>query len=258
MRHACRAMTKTIVMMVAMVLLAGSAQAQGKKVKLTTLEWPPYTGETLPDKGASAVVVRKAFEAMGYTVEMEFMPWNRAVQTAKEDPAFSGYFPEYYSKENAADFVYSKPMGVGPLGLIERVDKPVTWNALDDLKPYGIGVVTGYVNTEAFDAKAAAGELKVEPSVDDVTNIRKLAMGRMDLAVIDRFVFNFLLATDASLADLKANVRFNEKLLEDKELFICFRKDAQGEEMARIFNEGLTKINWRELQESQIKQSLGK
>lgn len=237
----------------AVLLLAGTAQAQGKIVKLTSLEWPPYTGPGLPGQGASAEVVRQAFQAMGYTVEIEFLPWNRAVQTAKEDPAFIGYFPEYPSEEVAKEFIFSQPMGVGPLGLVQKANAPVAWSTVQDLSQITVGIVAGYVNPPAVQQMIDAGTLKVEESADDITSIRKVAMGRMDAALIDKFVFNYLLAADPSLAELKANVAYNAKDIMDWDLHVCFRNDAAGEEMARVFNEGLAKINWRAVQDQQIK-----
>ena len=44
---------------------------------------------------------------------------------AKTDKAYVAYFSEYYSKENAASFLYSDPIGIGPLVFIEREDAPV-------------------------------------------------------------------------------------------------------------------------------------
>ena len=43
----------------------------------------------------------------------------------KTDMAYVAYFPESYFKENAASFLYSNPIGVGPLVFIEREDAPV-------------------------------------------------------------------------------------------------------------------------------------
>jgi polar amino acid transport system substrate-binding protein len=37
--------------------------------------------------------------------------------------------------------------------------------------------------------------------------------------------------------------QFNATLLEDKKLFICFKKGDKGEELAKIYNEGLKKID---------------
>lgn len=51
---------------------------------------------------------------------------------AKTDKAYVAYFSEYYSKENAASFLYSDPIGVGPLAFIERKDRLVRYHELHD------------------------------------------------------------------------------------------------------------------------------
>ena len=104
-------------------------------------------------------------------------------------------------------------------------------------------MVDGYVNTTEFDAKAAAGELKTEAVSDDLTNIKKVAAGRIALAVIDKNVLAHLLANEPSLAGAKGKVQFNSKLLEDKQLFIAFQKSEQGSAAAEVINQGLKKID---------------
>lgn len=220
------------------------ASADDKVVKLTSLEWPPYTGEKLPDQGASVAVAKAAFAAVGYKLEVNFFPWSRAVFLAKQSGSgYAGYFPEYYSDSLKADFVLSEPMGNGPLGFVERKDSPVSWNSLDDLGNFKIGTVQDYINTEEFDKRAADGRLKVEPVPDDTTNLRKVAGKRMPLAVIDKNVMNYLLDNTPELGDAKSVLQFNSKILEDKKLYICFRNDAEGKAMAKLFNEGLAKID---------------
>jgi hypothetical protein len=39
---------------------------------LASLEFPPYTGVSLREQGISAAMVRAAFAAMGYLLEMKF------------------------------------------------------------------------------------------------------------------------------------------------------------------------------------------
>jgi len=221
-----------------------SAYAQDKVIKLTSLEWPPYAGEKVDQQGASVAVVRAAAEAMGYKLEVKFLPWERAVKTA-EDPksGYVGYFPEYHSDEVAANFLFSDPIGAGPLGFVENSAAPVQWSDLAELKDKKIGTVSGYVNTAEFDAKVAAGILKAEPVSDDLTNIRKVGAGRIPLAVIDKHVLNYTLNTDPSLASLKDKVQFNAKLLEDKALYIAFQRTPAGQEAAKVINEGLKKID---------------
>jgi polar amino acid transport system substrate-binding protein len=227
---------------VLLVLSAGAVLAQDKVIRLTSLDWPPYAGESVDQQGASVAVVRAAVEAMGYTLEVKFFPWSRAVAMAQDEKSgFHGYFPEYHSDEVAGDFLLSDPIGSGPLGFVELTAAPVAWSSLADLKGKSIGTVRDYVNTAEFDAMAAAGELKVDPVGDDLTNVKKVAAGRIPLAVIDRHVLNHLLSTDPSLTD--ARVQFNARLLEDKALYVAFQRSAKGEEAARVLNEGLKKID---------------
>lgn len=233
---------KRIIFIAVLFLLTSSVVFGAEKVKLSSLEWPPYTGQGLPEGGASIKVAKSAFAAMGYELEVEFYPWQRAVDMANQGRT-AGYFPEYYSADIEKDFIFSARMGDSPLGLIEPAGAGTAWSSLDDLKAKTIGVVSGYVNTEEFDAMAASGALTTDESSDDTTLIRKVAAGRMDLAVMDRHVFDYLVTNDPELSSAKASVSFNGKLLEEKGLFICFARTPEGEKLAAIFNEGLTKID---------------
>ena len=88
-----------------------------------------------------------------------------------------------------------------------------------------------------------SGQLKTEAVISDKNNILKVVNGRLDLAVIDRNVMDYLFKTDKALSGKEGKASFNEKLLEDKKLYICFKKTPGGAEMAKIFNEGLKKID---------------
>jgi len=226
------------------VFMSLSATAADKVVELTSLDWPPYSGKALSEQGASVAVAKAAFKAMGYELKVSFYPWNRAVALAKDKgSSYAGYFPEYYSDDIAKEFTFSEPMGTGPLGFAELKTKPVSWSVLDDLKAHRIGVVQGYVNTTDFDAMVANKSIKASSTISDVNNLKKLAAGRIDLAVVDKNVMNYLLKTDAQLKKSAGNLQFNGTLLEDKKLYICFKNTAKGKELADIYNQGLKKID---------------
>lgn len=233
----------TTALLIAGLLTAGPALAAEQTVKLTSLEWPPYAGNALPDKGASVAVVKAAYEAMGYKVTVEFYPWERAVQLAK-DPAkgYAGYFPEYFSSALESDCTFSPPIGNGPLGFAQNKDAPIKWSTHDDLGKLKIGVVSGYVNEEEFDKRVAAGKQPVEEVVSDDQNLKKVAAKRIPAAIIDRNVMQYLLKNDASLGAMKDKLSFNDKLLEDKKLYICFRKGGDAAAM-KALAEGLKKID---------------
>ncbi len=221
--------------------VSGACQTPGRVV-LTTLSWPPYASSALPGGGQSVETVRRALAATGLTLDAQFYPWKRAVAMALRDPAVQGYFPEYYDDGVAVNFLFSEPIGEGPLGFIERADKPVSWKRLADLKGLRIGVTLGYVNTAAFDRMAASGELTADPAVDDAANVRKLAAGRLDLAVIDLNVFAYLARPGGGLEKEAEKLRVNPRLLAMRELYVCFRKGPGAEKLAARFNEGLRRV----------------
>jgi polar amino acid transport system substrate-binding protein len=241
-----RPITCAAVLILALGLSAGwtqnAARAEDPAVKLASLDWPPFSGETLDGQGTNTKLVKAAFKSVGYSVSVEFFPWSRTVYMARHNPAFIGYFPEYHAASVAGNFIFSESIGKSPIGFVERVSAPVVWNTLDDLRGLTIGTVQDYVNTEEFDRMAAAGELKVELAKNDLTNVRKVLGGRIPLAVIDKNVLDYLLATVPDLTAKRSALQFNKKQLEDKDLYVCFRKGQEGEKMVKIFNEGLKKI----------------
>lgn len=228
-----------------LVLLAGPVHAQHKIVHVSTLNWPPYTGDDLPLGGATTEVVRAAFEQAGYEIDVTYRPWKRAIDMAKDgkDDVIA-YFPGYHCHHQEG-FVASEPIGNGPLGFAEHVDAPITWDSLDSIgeQQLKIGTVLGYANTDEFDAKVGTGWIIAIPSRDDVTNLKKLLRKRIDAVVIDKFVLEYLKATEPSLEDGREKLRFDERPLEDKTLYLCFRDDEAGNAMLQEFNAGLEKVN---------------
>jgi len=235
---------KSIIIIFMTTILLSSYSFSEETIYLTSLSWPPYAGEELEKQGASVAVATSAFKAMGYTLIVEFYPWSRAVHLASDPKSkYSGYFPEYYSKSIEENFVFSDRMGSGPLGFVENKANPISWDNLGDLRSYAIGTVQDYVNTEEFDNMAASGELDVNTSMTDTANIKKVGARRIDLAVIDANVLSYILSSDTTMNWVKDKVQLNPTLLEDKDLYVCFKKNAKGLNLSQVFNDGLKKID---------------
>ena len=218
---------------ISICLLNYSVQAAGV-VKLNTLDWEPYIGQKLPEQGFVATIVKEAYSSSGYTVDLAYMPWVRAKNMAKEGKS-DGCMPEYYLEEDKADFFISDPFPGGPLGFFKRKADAFTFNKLDDLKSLKIGVVRGYVNTEEFDK---ANYLKKEEANDDITNLRKLVGGRLDLIVIDKFVGLSLMQQE--MPDKIGDIEFINPALEEKTLHVLISKKVdQAEAKIKAFNDGL-------------------
>lgn len=240
---------KRVIFLLLMSLMTHYAVAEGAKVvRLSSLEWPPYAGADLPGQGASIMVVRKALAEMGYELEVDFYPWSRAVHMAEDtNSGYAGYFPEYYSESVALQFGYSDPIGYGPLGFAEQKGMAVTWNRLVDLDRFTIGTVKDYVNTSEFDSLVAGGLLNVSEALNDTSNLLKVAYHRIDMAVIDSNVMNYLVGHDPDLRRVRDELAFNPQLLEMKSLYVCFNHSSK--ELQSVLNQGLAKINIRRIQD---------
>lgn len=192
-------------------------------VYLASLEWPPFTSATLPAGGTTAAQVSKIFQQLGYQVQIDFLPWSRAVyHSTGKSPKYLAYFPEYPLQHD--DLVLSGCVGFSHLGLAERVSNPVTVYQTADLANYHVGVVQDYVNTTAVDELIANNQLAVSLSLTDQQNLLRLAHGRLDTILIDRDVMNHLLQTEPSLMPFRGQIRFNNGEYELKTLHVAFNK----------------------------------
>jgi ABC-type amino acid transport substrate-binding protein len=238
-----RAFAAIVVTLLALASPAG-ANAQAKTVRLATLDWEPYIGRNLPDQGYTAALIREAYRDQGWNVKIEFYPWARALHLARIGEV-DGLMPEYFNSSRKNEFIYSFPFPGGPIVLYKRKADDIAFatdpqadqdRALRALQGRRFGVVRGYLNTPVFDA---AKYLRKEEANDDATNLRKLVYKRIDLAVIDRRVADYIIRTQ--YPDYAAKVEPMDPPLADIPLFIAFSlKSDKHREARAAFNRGLT------------------
>ena len=233
----------------ACLLSPAGAMAQAKPaaarpvVRLSTLDWEPYIGRKLPDQGYTAAVVREAFRDQGWDVKIEFYPWARALLLARSGDV-DGIMPEYFNVSRKSEFQYSFPFRGGPLVLYKRKGEALAFGtdpatdqdrALRALKDKRFGVVRGYLNTPEFDA---ATYLKKEEANDDATNLRKLVYKRIDLAVVDQRVAEYLIRTQ--YPGYATKIEPMQPALAENPLYIAFSLKSPRHAQARTaFNRGL-------------------
>lgn len=235
-----------VCMMTGMMTAVPSAWSAGKSVKLATLAWEPYVGPDLPGNGYAAEVVIEAFKRSGYTTEIHFYPWARAVMTAEYGET-DGVFPEYFDERRKQDFLFSDPFPGGPVGLYKRKDTAAAYavnpqvnqiEALRGLKDFRFGVVRGYINTVEFDSAAF---LRKEEVFSDELNLKKLYNGRIQFMFIDKLVAEYLIRH--KFPEYEEALEFMEPPLENKMLYIAFsKKAADYEQKLAAFNAGLQQI----------------
>ncbi|MFC4161398.1 substrate-binding periplasmic protein [Chitinimonas lacunae] len=219
------------------VVLSGismiSSALAAESVHLATSEFPPYMSATMPDQGIVVAIAHEAFKRVGYSTKISFFPWARLMHESKAGrvDGVAGLWP---STEREQWFVFSNRVAQTQVGLYMRNDKPISYKSLSDLKPYTVGTVRDYANPKAFDE----AKLKVDVVGDDVTNLRKLASGRIDLALIDKGVARYLISTKAP--ETASKVSWIDPPIEKKYLTIALSKKAPDyEKKLAAFNQGM-------------------
>ena len=215
----------------------GFSAEKSKKILIVSYDnWPPFTDETDPNLGICFVIVNAAFKSTGYKVQPRIIPFKRADLYLRKGIEIDAS-PYYWYNKNRADFLYfSKPLLYNNVHFFVRSDSQITFNHLEDLKGYNIGIIRGYHNGDAFDN---AAYLKKYVCNESEQAIQMLKMGRLDVAVIDKIVAQTIMQKLHINNHLKA---LPKPLFTAGLHFVVSKKNPDGENIIREFNAGLKKI----------------
>lgn len=220
-----------------MVTPRALAQAPPKVVRLTGIDWGPYEGQGLPNNGLATEIVTTAFNRVGYRVELTYMPWARVLKEL-EFGRYDGTVSAYKTANRQHKFSFSNAFLTSAVVFYKRVEKPIVWSKLTDLKPWSIGVVRGYANSQAFDN---ANYLTKDLANSNLSNLKKLVANHVDLVVIDRFVARHLLQ-NTLMANIHDVVPI-EPVLMHRTIHTMFSKSVVGyQQKMTDFNRGLALI----------------
>ncbi len=222
--------------------LGGVARADHHTVVyLATLEWPPYVGEKLERHGWVAEAVRAAFSRRGFRVELRFLPWARGLLETREGN-HDGIFPTYIGPRRQAEFILSRPLPAAAVGLFARVEDVAAMHdqPLATLARHPVGVVRGYLNHPDIDD--VDGPWRKDEAPSDLVNLRKLAAGRVDLAVCDHLVARHLIRENEELQHRLAPVR---PPFHDRSTVVGFsRNTGRGRTLVAAFDAGLRELEY--------------
>ena len=213
------------------------ASVQARDVQVVTVDWQPYYGSGLPDGGVIADITRQSFARGGHTASIEYIPWTRALKLVAEGEK-DIVMGAYYNEERAETYIFSDPLYGLFMGLISLRGSGITsYNTLQDLKPYRIGISRGYANSEEFDT---ADYLNKDIAKSPTINLRKLKRKRIDLMVAAFGIFRY------ELNQVNGNVddfNFVQPPLSEQQLYImASRKISDGTKLMADFNRGLKLI----------------
>ncbi|MBJ7551403.1 substrate-binding periplasmic protein [Marinomonas ostreistagni] len=211
--------------------------AQAQTVDLTTMNWPPFYGDSLDRGGFITAIVDEALSESGYDTTMEFTAWQTALDTVKsgEKDAIVG---GYYSEARAQEYYFSIPIYTVLAGLIKKPDFPLNnYDSFEALNAYSIGKLKGSVIGESFD-NFPFNDLREYPEVSDA--VKALNSGELAL-----YADSLAVAKEAAKAEGIDGSQLQILLppLEENDLYLLISKSIpNAEEIRDAFNKGLIAI----------------
>lgn len=215
----------------------GEEKPYDDPVRVCTLNWAPFVAEDLPRDGFLNALTRAAFNKVGLSMDMEFMPWARAKLEVKQGDR-DMVQAAYYNEKRDKNYIFTDPLYPTEVGLIALQDLGVrSFDSLRELADYEIGLARGFTTSPEFDS---ADYLNKEPVKNNRLNVRKLYDGRIDMIAMnfDRFMY---LARDEGFDPDRA-VFLEPKLAEHQLYLMASKATSDGKAIVEQFNKGLEQI----------------
>lgn len=216
----------------------GPARAERRpRLRLVATEFPPYTSASLEEGGIAAQITRAALARQGWGMDLQFRPWVRALSELQQG-AWDGAVGLWHSPERERFLSYGRPLGLNNrIGFMARAGSAISVQDLSRLGGLRVGTVRDYVNPPAFER---AG-LQRDEAVDDLSNLRKLLAGRVDLALVDQGVAHHLLQTQ--LREAAAALVWLEPAVAELPLYAAlYRRGPQSPTQLAVLNKGLAEL----------------
>lgn len=244
--HRCRrlfALTVSATVM-AFVIAAPSAATDSSApvLHLANGEWPPYTGQHLPDYGCDSQVVTEAFSLEGITVRYEFLPWARGLLLSQNGVLDGAVEWAGTPEQQRSHYVSRDALSRQEWVFFHRKDKRLEWNRLEDLRDYSIGLTIGYAYSDVFADLQAQQPAMFQEATSDLLNFKKLMGGRIDLFPLEKAVGQHLMAKELTPAEQERIAMDHRSLAEFSPRLLLSRAVQTNQQRMQLFDQGLEKL----------------
>lgn len=223
---------------VLMLIMAPFALAESANlVVLATPEFPPHFSQSSTGQGYYTEIVREALARAGYSLEVRFVPFERAMQTAQHGD-ISGILGGLKTTQRQQMFYFSEPVVEVEIALFGRANEDYAYQSLADLKGYRVGVMRGASISPEFDQAEHFDKHQV---TSQLQNLSKLMSGRIDLFACEKqHIFHQI---DAHHPEWRGKVKALEPLLDVRPVHIMLTKDkSHHQTIIEQFNQQLAKM----------------
>jgi polar amino acid transport system substrate-binding protein len=178
---------KTIsrILMLGLLLSVNSLQALADTPKTVTLSAstsPPYSDRQLPDQGLAMEIVTHVFKQAGYSPDIRFESWPRAMEGVSIG-LVDALAAAWYSDARAQDYVFSEPYLPAKLILLKLRSDPTRYTDVSRLRGKRLGTQVDFAYGIDFDTIPG---LRLAPENHAIQNLLGLLNGSVDVVIGDQ------------------------------------------------------------------------
>lgn len=215
---------------ISLIALMLSFDAHAETWRMATLDWQPYTGQDLENKGDITADMTRRLAEKGITLEVDFLPWKRAVEGAATGK-YVAVYPAWI-QEVGEGYLPSKAVSQSTLGVMQREESPLEFSSVDELfSKYRVSYVDSYIYPKVVHEAIKKHPEHAEPSRDEESLMKKLYHKRTEAAITDPSVMGYL-ATKAGFKGLVPHTHIIEK----QDLIVSFKDTPENRKRWELFN----------------------
>jgi polar amino acid transport system substrate-binding protein len=225
-----------------------TALGEHPELDVVTSEYPPYeyleNGEVT---GEDTETVRRVLSDMGYDANIRVLPWARAeklVRNGRADMLYSLTASETRQRY----YFFTDPINAVQDVFFKRKNRDLQWQTFDDLKGLNFGLSAAYSYEPEFMDWLFNGNAritKITHEQPELTGLRLVGLGRIDLFICEQSVCEYLLEKHApEFTELAGVARMPGNVGPERSFRAAFsRKLENGRELRDQFNAALENIN---------------
>ena len=175
---------RAILLPMLVLLLTGPVYGGDKLVVLAEDDAAPWSFEN--GTGYANDVVKAAFAAAGVEVELQVVPYERGKQMVLKGTGVAcfsmSWLPEYAGKIVFAD----QPLFTCQADFFENLNRPLAVRNMEGItNKIVVGITEGYEYPPALIRLRDRGVVRLEAAASEDLNLKKLAAGRIDAAILN-------------------------------------------------------------------------
>lgn len=221
-----------------LLLALTSCPVNAEVIRLASSNYDPHYGEQLTHQGATIEIIRQAFALQGIQLEVEFLPFARALYESQQGH-YTGLVAAWYSEQRTAHFYYSQPLYANKIVFFKRKTDTIRFRNYQELKSQHrrLGVVQGY----AQPAGLLESGLKTINVATDEQALAMLALQRVDLVPVDLLTALYILKY--KLPQYQQQLDWLTPELEQRPMYLVLSKqDPANLQRITRFNLGLQQL----------------